>query len=138
MLKCYSSDHVHYTLRNILKEATESTRRLEALAELSTNPRRVYDLYDEALSICRYHNFVNKAAIILCKRASYGLEHGMLADAMNDADNSITIDPEYLEVSLFGNYFKHSSECMCACVCVKRRSATVYMKLHCAHQRLLR
>ena len=60
----------------------------------------MYDLYDEALIMCRHHGFLNRAATILCKRASYGLECKLLEVAMNDADDCIATDPDYLEVSL--------------------------------------
>ena len=69
------------------------------MAVLFENPSRVYDLYDQALIMCTHHNFVTRAATILSKRASYGLEHGMLEVAINDADNCITTDPDYLEVN---------------------------------------
>ena len=68
--------------------------------------------------MCRHHGFLNRAAIILCKRASYGLKHGKLEDAINDADNCITTDPDFLEVSLIrlggidgGSTYMHV--CMC-------------------------
>ena len=98
------NDHFNYCsinyYTNCIQEANEEIKRLEGMAELSTQPLEVCNLYEQALAICRHHGFVNTASKILCKRASYAMKHDMLDDAINDADNCITADPDYLEVSL--------------------------------------
>lgn len=74
--------------------------QLVEAAEHSKNPDRIIGLYGRALSICNSHGFRRREAEIYCKRAKYAFKRQKFEDVMQDADESIRIDPDYLEVFL--------------------------------------
>ena len=87
-----------YTLQDAIREINQ----LEKAAEITPDIERATDLYQYAISICNNLNFNHRAAIIHCKRADLELKHGnrYLVAAIQDADESIEKDPDYLMVRI--------------------------------------
>ena len=83
-----------------MQEAIQRIRRLEEEAERCRRAEEAFDLYACALRMCDSHRFHETAAKIYCKRAGLAFKKGNMAMAMQDADNSINTDPDYLEVNL--------------------------------------
>ena len=93
---------------HVLQEAIREIGQLEKAADVTPDAERAIDLYQYAISICKSHNFTHRAAVIHCKRAELVLKRGhrFLHLAIEDADESIQEDPDYLKVNLLLNCSK--------------------------------
>ena len=72
--------------------------RYESAAERTVDSSRRFQLCEDALEICRRHDFIQREAKIHCKLAEFSLKSGDFKRAMQEADFSINKDPDYLKV----------------------------------------
>lgn len=72
--------------------------KYESAAERAVDSTRRFKLYEDALEICRRHDFIQREARIHCKLAEFTLKSGDFKRAMQEADFSINKDPDYLKV----------------------------------------
>ena len=72
--------------------------RYESAAECAVDSSRRFQFCENALEICRRHDFIQRAAKIHCKLAEFSLKSGDFKRAMQEADFSINKDTDYLKV----------------------------------------